>query len=140
MSNNAFTFIHHTNRPHVNAEVRAKILSLAQEIDSLYKQHLRKSTGRTCDICGRGDTSERHRVKDIVQGYEHREEESPCLCYNHACGWAHSFYSMKVGSKSDAHVDLHFAQYLANQLKKVSAYVNHKEQYEKHTHHHVHKG
>jgi hypothetical protein len=120
MANAAFTFMHTTNRSHVHAEARAKILSLAQEIDSVYKQHLRKSTGRTCDICGRGDRSEKHRVKDVVQGYEHREEQSPCLCYSHACGWAHSFYSMKFGSKSDTHVDLHFAQYLANQLKKTA--------------------
>jgi hypothetical protein len=120
MYKSPFVFIHHTNRPHVHAEVRAKILALAQEIDDLYKQHLRKSTGRTCDICGRGDTSEKHRVKDIVRGYEHREEQSPCLCYRHACGWAHSFLSMTIGQKSDTHVDLHFAQYLANQLKKTA--------------------
>jgi len=123
MANDAFVFIHHTNRQHVHAEVRAKILALAQEIDSLYKTHLRKSTGRTCDICGRGDTSEKHRVKDIVRGYEHREEQSPCLCYNHACGWAHSYLSMRIGQKSDTHVDLHFAQYLANQLKKCAKYL-----------------
>ena len=120
MADTAFAFMHKTSRPHAHAEVRAKILALAQEIDTLYKQHMRKSTGRTCDICGKGDTNERFRVKTVVHGYEHREEQSPCLCYNHACGWALSFNSLQVGRKSDPHVDLHFAQYLANQLRKTA--------------------
>ena len=120
MSNAAFAFMQTSHRPHVNDDVRARLLALACEMDAIYKKHMRQSTGRTCDICGKGDNSAKHRVKDVVHGYTHREEQSPCLCYNHACGWAHSFNSMNIHKQSDREVDLHFAQYVATQLRKAA--------------------
>ena len=148
MSESALAFMYDTSRPHVHDEVRVKIMSLFKEIDTLYKQHLRKSTNRKCDICGKGDNSEIFRVKDLVSGYEHRESESPCLCYNHACGWNISYLRLESNRKysllnlhkkvfadklelfrttfdkpvlSDEEIDLHFAQYLAKQLTKAAA-------------------
>jgi hypothetical protein len=121
MSEGALDFIHDTSRPHVHGEVRTKIRALFTEIDALYKQHLRKSTNRKCDICGKGDNSEIFRVKDVVHGYQHRESESPCLCYNHACGWALSFKSLPLQKYPDDYIDLHFAQYVAKQLSKITA-------------------
>ena len=147
MSKDAYNFMLETDRPHVNGEARAKILSLLQEIDKVYKTHMRRSTGKTCDICGKGDTDELHRVKDVVNGYSHREHESPVLCYPHACGWNKSFTSLELNRKgillalnpkklydrldiyrtafeepvlSNEETDLHFARFLANQLKKAS--------------------
>jgi hypothetical protein len=146
MSKQAFEFMQQTDRPHVHGETRAKILSLFKEIDAVYKQHMRKPTGMVCDICGKGDTDDIHKVKDVVVGYEHREHESPRLCYNHFCGWnlSHSSLDYKKReqlillsgkvftdgneiqktwfdkpSMSDEEVDLHFAQYLAKQLQKT---------------------
>jgi hypothetical protein len=60
---NAFKFMKETSIPIEHHKVRTKILSLVNEIESLYKQHLRKSTGKTCDICGAGDDNEIYRVK-----------------------------------------------------------------------------
>lgn len=147
MSENAFAFMCSTERPHVHDEARAKILSLFQEIDAVYKKHLRKSTNRKCDICGKGDKSEIFRVKDLVNGYEHRESESPCLCYDHARNWNISYKSLEYSRKydllglnkrvfahklemwrttfdepvlSDQEVDLHFAHFLAKQLTKAA--------------------
>ena len=148
MSESAIAFMHGTSRPRVHDEVRVKIMSLYKEIETLYKQHLRQSTNRKCDICGKGDNSEIFRVKDLVKGYEHRESESPCLCYNHACGWNNSYGKLENHRKynllnlnkkvfadklemyrttfdkpvlSDEEIDLHFAQYLAKQLTKAAA-------------------
>jgi hypothetical protein len=126
MVEDAFSFMHDTSRPHAHAEVRAKILKLAKEIDALYKQHIRKSTNRTCEICGKGDNDEKYRVKTIIYGYEHREDESPCLCYNHSIGWGLSVRSILTDCDPrtmrlvgpDDRIDLHFAQYLAKQLQK----------------------
>ena len=145
MPKQAFEFMQQTNRPHVHGETRAKILSLLKEIDAVYKQHVRKPTGMVCDICGKGDSSDIHKVKDVVVGYEHREHESPRLCYNHFCGWNISYTSLEYNRRgkllglnrkfltdrikvvttlfdepilSDEEIDLHFAQYLAKQLQK----------------------
>ena len=150
-SMNPFSFVKETDRPHVHNEARNKILSLLNEIDAVYKNHMRKSTGKTCDICGKGDTDEIHKVKDVASGYEHREHLSPCLCYNHWHGWNISYIKLERDRKaqliginrrtggaagkiqsiieiqrtvfeepvlSDEEIDLHFAQYLAKQLRK----------------------
>ena len=143
-----------TDRPHVHGDVRQKLLSLVKEIDAVYKQHIQTPTNEVCDICGKGDTSPSHKVKDVVHGYEHREHMSPHLCYGHSCGWRTSYSSLENNRKarllglqrrhqqpdqrlqtvmaihntvfeepvlSDEEIDLHFAQYLANQLRKLSA-------------------
>ena len=136
------------DRPHVNQEVRDKILSLFQEIDTLYKTHMRRSTNKKCDICGKGDNSETFRLRDLVPGYKYREEKSPRLCYNHFSGWNLSFMDFDLTRRvkiyhetkhlyandieankdvfdkqklllSDEEIDLHFALYVAKQLKKV---------------------
>ena len=146
MLKQAFEFMQQTDRPHVYGETRAKILALVKEIDAVYKQHTRKPTGMVCDICGKGDTDDIHKVKDVVNGYEHREHMSPRLCYGHACGWNTSYTRLernrqymllglnkKVFSDvierartvfdepviSDEEADLYFAQYLATQLQKT---------------------
>jgi len=135
-----------TDRPHVHGETRAKILALVKEIDAVYKQHMRKPTGMVCDICNKGDTDDIHKVKDVVNGYEHREHMSPRLCYGHACGWNTSYTKLEYSRRclllglnrkvftdriemsrtvfnepvlSDEEIDLHFAQYLAKQLQKT---------------------
>ena len=142
-----FEFMQETDRPHVYGEARAKILSLLKEIDDIYKKHMRQSTGKTCDICGKGDTNEIYKVKDVISGYEHRENLSPCLCFNHWSGWNLSYCHLESNRKaklmglnrnvvankfeiactvfeepvlSDEEIDLHFAKYLANQLKKAT--------------------
>ena len=148
---NPFSFAKETDRPHVHGEARNKILSLLNEIDAVYKTHMRKSTGKTCDICGKGDTDEIHKVKDVASGYSHRENLSPCLCYNHWHGWTISYIKLERDRKSqllglnrrsggssdrlhsfleiertvfeepvlsDEEIDLHFAHYLAKQLRK----------------------
>jgi hypothetical protein len=142
-----------TDRPHVHGEARAKILSLLKEIDDTYKKHIRQSIGKTCDICGKGDTDEVHKVKDVASGYTHRENLSPCLCYNHWHGWTISYNKLEKDRKAqllginrraggpserfqsiieiertifeesvllDEEIDLHFARYLANQLRKAT--------------------
>ena len=148
MSNIAYNFMQEVDRPHVNQEVRDKILSLFQEIDTLYKTHMRRSVNKKCDICGKGDNNETFRLKDLVPGYEHREKKSPRLCYNHFCGWNLSFMDFDLTQRvkiyhqtkhqyandieaqkhifnrqkqvfSDEEIDLHFALYVAKQLKKV---------------------
>jgi hypothetical protein len=119
---NAFKFMRETSIPIKHEGVRTKILSLANEIENLYKQHLRKSTGKTCDICGAGDENEIYRVKDVVMGYEHREHLSPCLCNKHASGWNASYVRCglcRTGT-SDQEIDLHFTTYLAGHLLKAS--------------------
>jgi hypothetical protein len=119
---NAFKFMKETSIPIEQHEVRTKILSLVNEIESLYKQHLRKSTGKTCDICGAGDDNEIYRVKDVVMGYEHRENLSPCLCHKHVCGWNASYVRCglcRTGT-SDQEIDLHFTTYLAGHLVRAS--------------------
>jgi len=145
MLTQVFNFMQQTDRPDVHGETRAKILSLLKEIDAVYKQHVRKPTGMVCDICGKGDTDDIHKVKDLVNGYEHREHMSPRLCYGHSCGWNNSYTKLERHRKyqllglnkkvftemlemartvfdepvlSDEEIDLHFAQYLAKQLQK----------------------
>ena len=98
MLNDAFDFVTQTDRPHVHDETRRKIASLVMEIQDTYNEHIRRSTGKTCDICGAGDLDELHRVADCVNGYKHREDVSPVLCYNHFCGWRLS-YSRLEGKK-----------------------------------------
>jgi hypothetical protein len=141
-----FEFMQQADRPHVHGETRAKILALVKEIDAVYKQHVRAPTGMVCDICGKGDTDTIHKVKDVVNGYEHREHMSPRLCYGHACGWNTSYTNFDYDRRCkllglnrkvftdriemsrtvfdepvllDEEIDLHFAQYLAKQLQKT---------------------
>lgn len=147
MLTQALDFMQQTERPHVHGEVRLKILSLVKEIEAVYKQHARKPTGKFCDICGKGDTNDIHKVKEVVKGYEHREHASPLLCHGHASGWSLSYMRFEDVKKMrllglnkttlkdkweskrtvfdepvllDEEVDLHFAQYLAKQLHKRS--------------------
>lgn len=142
--NNAFELMN-TKFDHTkNDEARAKILELVSEINKVYRAHMLRSTGKTCDICGKGDNDAHHKVKDVVSGYFHREAVSPVLCFNHACGWNVSYSSFVDKRKaemlgihgrtvrermavklthvedpvSDEEIDLHFAQYLAKTLCK----------------------
>jgi hypothetical protein len=135
----AIDFARESDRPHVYGEARAKILELVGEINKVYRTHMLRSTGKVCDICGKGDTNEKYKVKDVMAGYHHREADSPVLCYGHASGWTLSYCTLRnkrladmfatskydqrvtnyVGDVlSDEEVDLHFAHYLAKQLCK----------------------
>lgn len=87
MINDALKFMRETISPRAHHDARLKIALLAKEIQDTYTSHLRRSTGKTCEICGAGDTDETRRVHDLVYGYEHREHLSPVLCFNHYCGW-----------------------------------------------------
>jgi hypothetical protein len=97
----AFEFATQTNRPNLHNETRRKITLLAMEIERIYKEHMRRSTGKVCDICGAGDSDEIHLVQDCLSGYEHREHLSPVLCYNHACGWRQSYGSFSNKRKAE---------------------------------------
>lgn len=100
MLSNAFEFATQTNRPHLYNETRRKITLLAMEIERIYKEQMRRSTGKLCDICGAGDNDETHLIQDCLNGYEHRERLSPVLCYNHACGWRQSYSNLSNKRKA----------------------------------------
>lgn len=107
----------------LSPEVQEKILSLAKEIDRIYKEENRRPSGLVCDICGSGDTIAKtgfaYKVRPCVHGYERRETQSPHLCHKHASGWAHSHNSYNWnGKRTPDEIDLHFAQYLAKQLMR----------------------
>jgi hypothetical protein len=129
MLHEAFEFVRQTNRPFKHDEARRKIAMLAKEIHDIYKEHIRRSTGKTCDICGRGDRDAIRRVHDCVQGYDHRPDISPVLCWNHYSGWSQMFSrtggwrraQLGVVVLSDEEVDILFAQFLAKQLLKVAS-------------------
>ena len=139
----AFSFTNATDKPVLYGETRDKILSLVREIDALYKAQMRRSCGHLCDLCGKGDTDEVYKVRDVVAGYEEREKQSPRLCHNHNIGWSISYSALVIKRKqslmragtskfearitcfeepvlSDEEVDLFFAQYVAKQLQKES--------------------
>jgi len=106
----------------IDAYTKAAIRELHQQIDLLYKKAKQRPTGMTCDICGMGDFQAKHallKVKTPVAGYEKRDHLSPTLCFRHAGGWAHSHNVFNpLGLRHPTEVDLHFARYLAIQLKK----------------------
>jgi hypothetical protein len=108
----------------IDAHTKAAIQELYQQIDRLYKADKKRPTDMTCDICGMGDYQAKHavlKVRTPVAGFEKREHLSPTLCFKHANGWAHSHSVFNpVGHKHSSEVDLHFARYLAMQLKKES--------------------
>ena len=109
----------------LNPEDKAQILALLQQIDKLYREAKQRPSGMVCDICREGDHHAKHavlKVKDVVHGYEHRPQVSPRLCFRHGGGWAHSFNAFSpMNVRTDEEVDLHFALYLAKQLKKEKA-------------------
>lgn len=104
-----------------------KIRDLLAQIAAVYSQARQRASGMVCDICGEGDVQAKHavlKVKDVARGYEHRPSRSPTLCFRHYGGWSHSFNHYSAGTRrADDEIDLHFALYLANQLKKEKANV-----------------
>ena len=116
-----YKFMMESSRPHVHEDVRLRILNLAHEIRSLYFTHMNRSTGKTCDICGRGDVTPKHKARDVIGGYEHREHMSPVLCHGHYSGWSKTWRWMPEDQKrSDELIDLRFTQYVADQLVKAA--------------------
>jgi hypothetical protein len=104
---------------------KERIRSLLAQIDAVYKEAQKRPSGNVCDICGQGDHQAKHallKIKEVVHGYERRPSVSPRLCFRHGGGWAHSFNSFYVAGRSDEEIDLHFALYLAKQLKKEKAH------------------
>jgi hypothetical protein len=71
----AFSFTNATDKPLLYGETRDKIISLVKEIDALYKAQMRRSCGHLCDLCGKGDTDEVYKVRDVIAGYEEREKQ-----------------------------------------------------------------
>jgi len=140
-------FLHSTKHPETFNEGRKRILDLLEEISQVYKETMNKTVEGLCDICGKGNTSDIFKLKDLVPGYKRRPNKSPRLCYNHFCGWnlsltKHQFDTVykkchaagddtkklsyfvtqsEMHSKyglTDEEVDLHFATYLSKQLLK----------------------
>ena len=100
---------------------KERIRALLAQIDAVYKEAKQRPSGMVCDICGQGDYQTKQallKVKGVVHGYEHRPSVSPRLCFRHGGGWAQSFFPFTVFRRSDEEIDLHFALYLAKQLKK----------------------
>lgn len=100
-----------------------KILGLYNQVLAIYREAKKRPSNMVCVICGAGDrtikTGTVLKVKHIVKGYELRPEHSPRLCYRHNSGWAQSFESFNGGrTRIDVEVDLHFARYIALQVKK----------------------
>jgi len=137
----ALKFAQQTDDYHLHGEARLKIFSLLKDIYDVYESHIQRPSGRTCDICGRGDTNEVLKAGRILPGYKHRPHKSPCLCHNHASGWSNSYNRLDTKKRverfcingasqvgittychtpviSDKETDLHFAYYLATQLLK----------------------
>ncbi len=113
----------------IDQETKAKIKSLQQQIDELYKEARSRPSNMNCDICGKGDMTTKHgkifKVKSPVHGYERRPSESPKLCHNHAVGWSLSQDSYDpFGKRSSEEIDLHFTQFIAKQIIKESNEVN----------------
>lgn len=133
------------NHKYIPEEPKARIRELLGEIVGVYNSQMRRKVEGGCDICGKGDSNERFRLKGVVTGFEKRPKQSPKLCYNHFCGWNLSYlsrnrdvvwekcpeeeqwkiprvgYQEEIDTKygmSDEEVDLHFAFYLAKQLAK----------------------
>lgn len=108
--------------PMLTTDDKAKILALLQQIDMIYTGAKQRSSGMVCCICGEGDRQAKHavlKVKGVVQGYAHRPNQSPALCFRHNGGWSHSLNHYHAGkTRTDEEIDLHFALYVAKQLQK----------------------
>jgi len=147
MSLQALRFAKETDDFHLYGDARLTIFSLLKEIHEVYEHHIKRPSGKTCDICGRGDTNEALKVGRILAGYKHRPHKSPCLCHNHACGWTLSYSRLDSTRRanlfceggvsqvdvttyshtpviSDKETDLHFVHYLATQLLKAKHETN----------------
>ena len=134
-------FLGSNKRPEKFNEGRKRILGLLEEISQVYKETMNQTTEGLCDICGKGNTSDIFKLKDLIPGYKRRPSKSPRLCYNHFCGWnlslishqgntvfkrcieAGDIYSTQIEMEkkyglTDEEVDLHFATYLSKQLLK----------------------
>lgn len=109
----------------LNANDRAKIQELYQEICVIYRESVARPSGNVCDLCGAGDKLGKngflYKVRSIVHGYEHRAGVSPKLCHRHASGWAVSYIPYNFDLKrTDEEIDLHFAKFLAKNLSKAA--------------------
>lgn len=108
----------------LNPDNKEHIRTLLAQIDAVYTKAKQRPSGSACDICGQGDFQAKHavlKIRSVVHGYEHRAPVSPHLCHRHGGGWALSFLAFYVAGRSDEEIDLHFALYLAKQLKKEKA-------------------
>jgi hypothetical protein len=112
----------------IDEAARAEIVSLAMQAYKIYEDARRRPSGKVCDICGAGDRNKWYKVKAVVHGYTHRPDESPCLCPNHATGWALSFNSFEgyrravpdAPALTDEEINLHFARFLTRHLLKAA--------------------
>ena len=144
MSIRALAFAHETDHPHLHGEARAKILALVDQINQVYRDHVKKPSGRVCDVCGKGDSGVHYKVGRILPGFEHRQDAMPTLRWPHASGWSLTYTRLASRRKaeesiregvtqvnlgeylahkyvlSDEEVDRHFARFLALQLLKAS--------------------
>jgi hypothetical protein len=149
-------FLSSNKHPETFSTGKKRILDLLEEVSKVYKETMNRNVDGLCDICGKGNTSDIYKLKDIVPGYKRRPSKSPRLCYNHFCGWnmtlskhqfdtvykrCHeagddtnkiSYYITKKEMESkygltDEEVDLHFATYLSKQLLKEAKLYKNKE-------------
>jgi hypothetical protein len=140
-------FLDSNKRPETFAQGKKRILELLEEVSKVYKETMNQAVDGLCDICGKGNTSDIFKLKDLIPGYKRRPSKSPRLCYNHFCGWNLSLVSHQSNTVfkrcneagddlqkichfstkpemerkyglTDEEVDLHFATYLSKQLLK----------------------
>lgn len=103
-----------------------KIIQLQMEIFSLYEKYQSSRTdGAVCDICGTGHVFNKSGyvmpAKNVIRGYEHREEKSPKLCKYHYSCWGSAYLRGTTHTSTDLEIDLVFAEFLAKRLIKESA-------------------
>jgi hypothetical protein len=109
----------------LDEQARSKIRGLYQEVDAIYRESVKRPSGKVCDICGDGDKPNKigimRKVFGVVHGYEHRQWMSPSLCHTHAAGWGVSYTKHNWESKpTDEEIDLLFAKFLARNLCKAA--------------------
>jgi hypothetical protein len=107
----------------INTKYKDKIIELQLEIASLYEQYkLSRTEGAVCDICGTGHVLNKsgyvQPAKNVIRGYEHRENKSPKLCKYHYTCWGSAYLRNTTHTSTDLEIDLVFAEFLAKRLVK----------------------
>ena len=94
---------------------------------ALYEYYTNKKEAKrnkdACDICGRnsGQVNKKYAPKAVVEGFFHRPEQSPSLCWGHNIGWIKTTIHAAqndVDLTDNNQVDLLFATFLAKHLAK----------------------
>lgn len=113
----------------LSKKYRDKIIKLQMEMAAVYDEYKASRTdGAVCDICGTGHVLNKSGyvmpAKNVIRGYEHREEKSPRLCKYHYSCWGAAYLRNTTHQSTDLEIDLVFAEFLAKRLIKESANYN----------------